>query len=179
MMCKRCGKKQATMYYKQTLNGKTKEYALCDDCAEELKNNGELDIKIPSFFGESENHFFGDFFGLGGLLGNLEPEISAKPKREKKKCSLCANTFDDLVNNGKVGCSKCYETFSEELKRTIENIHGNEKHIGRVPKKFKKEKSVKDKINDLRIELKNAIKKQEFEQAAVLRDEIKKLEEQG
>lgn len=179
MLCKKCGKKQANIYYKQTVNGKTKEYALCEDCAEELKKSGELDIKMPSLWNKYDNSFgLEDLFGINGLLSS--PFEGVKTVRsEKKKCSLCGSTFDGLVKNGKVGCAKCYEIFADELRRTVESIHGKEQHTGRTPKRIKAKESKTDKINALKAELKSAVKKQEFEQAAVLRDEIRRLEEEN
>ena len=31
MLCTKCGKKEATVYYKQNINGKITEYNLCND----------------------------------------------------------------------------------------------------------------------------------------------------
>ena len=47
MTCNKCGQNHAEIYYKQTINGNTVEYALCSKCAEELKMNGKLNIKMP------------------------------------------------------------------------------------------------------------------------------------
>lgn len=174
MLCQKCGKKNANIYYKQTVNGHTKEYALCEDCAEKLKQKGEFEIKMPSLFDSFDDHFpFDDFFGIGNLIGNKPQEI----RTENKKCTLCGSTFDQLVERGKVGCAKCYEVFEDELKRTVESIHGKEKYVGRFPKKLRAKRSAEDKINELKKQLDSAVSKQEYEQAAVIRDEIRKLEE--
>ena len=176
MVCKNCGKNNAEIYYKQTINGKTVEYALCTQCAEKLKKEGKLDIKIPSFFddfgfGISNNGLYGieELFGL--------PASSKNARRsEKKTCTLCSSTFDDLVKNGRVGCAKCYEVFADELRHSIESIHGKSEYIGRTPEKCKEKETKEDKINTLKAELDSAIAEQEFEKAAVLRDEIRALE---
>lgn len=176
MLCQKCGKKTANIYYKQTVNGHTKEYALCGDCAEQLKEQGVFEIKMPSFFDDFEHDLlFDDLFGITSLPG-------AKPKEnitENKKCTLCGSTFDDLVKRGKVGCAKCYEVFGEELKKTVESIHGKEKYVGRFPKKLRAKKSNEDEILKLKKSLEDAVKAQEYEKAAVLRDEIKALEEKN
>lgn len=176
MICKRCGKNNAEVYYKQTVNGKSTEYALCTHCAEELKKEGKLNIKLPSLFDDFGFGINDSFFGLNELFG-LPLESGKGLIAEKKKCSLCSSTFDDLVSTGKVGCAKCYDVFSDELRNSIMSIHGNAEYAGKRPKKFKKVETKQDKIKKLKAEMKNAIKLQEFEKAAELRDEIKSLEE--
>lgn len=176
MICKRCGKNNAEIYYKQTINGKTHEYALCSECAEELKKEGKLNIKLPSVFDDFGLGFGSDgFFGFDQFFG-LPYGAKKQGITEKKKCTLCASTFDDLVKTGKVGCAKCYEVFAEELAGSIESIHGKAKYLGKRPKKFKAKETKADKIKALKAQLKSAIKSQEFEKAAVLRDEIRELE---
>lgn len=177
MICKRCGKNNAEIYYKQTVNGYTEEYALCSKCAEELKKEGKLNIKLPSVFDGFDSGFGADgFFGLGQMLGM--PYVGQKSMRnEKKKCTLCASTFDDIVKSGKVGCAKCYEVFSDELKKSVESIHGKAEYMGKRPKRFKVKETKEDKIKKLKNEMKSAVKAQEFERAAALRDEIRALED--
>ena len=36
MKCERCGKNEATFYYKSSINGKVTELHLCPECAEAL-----------------------------------------------------------------------------------------------------------------------------------------------
>lgn len=172
MLCERCKKNNATLFYKETVNGKTTSLSLCRDCAKELEAEGKLTVFqspiLPSFSG------FGAIDDL--FSGFFTPQKKAIASSDEKHCPLCAATFSDIVKNGKVGCAKCYETFRGELERTLRSIHGNVKHIGRAagPEKEKNEK--KAKIASLREELSSAVKAEEFERAAKLRDEIKKLE---
>ena len=179
MICKRCGKNNAEIYYKQTVNGHTEEYALCASCAEELKSQGKLNIKMPSLFDEYDIGFGADgLFGLTDLFG-LPHGMKKVQIAEKKKCTLCSSTFDDLVKMGKVGCAECYKVFADELKQSVESIHGKAKYVGKRPKKYKAKETKQDKIKNLKNELKAAIKAQEFERAAVLRDEIRGLESEN
>ncbi len=184
MTCKRCGKNNAEIYYKQTVNGKTSEYALCQECAEELRKNGELDINIPFSYDSFPSFFgFNDFFGITGLPKGAYG--TKKAVSEKKKCTLCASTFEDLVKSGKVGCAECYKVFKDELRASIENIHGNAKYMGRQIKKTAPESvesfeaetpKEQSELEKLRFELEMAVKEQEYEKAAVLRDRIREIE---
>lgn len=177
MICKRCGKNNAEIYYKQTVNGHTEEYVLCAQCADELKKQGKLNIGTSGFFDDFGFGKESSFFGLSDIFGL--PRGSGRTKQsEKKKCTLCASTFDDLVRNGKVGCAKCYEVFSDELRGSVESIHGKAKYMGKIPKRFKAKETKADKLKALKAEMDGAIKSQEFERAAELRDAIRALEQE-
>ena len=185
MICNRCGKNYAEIYYKQTVNGKTVEYALCSHCAEEMKKEGKMGFMVqPSF----DDLFFGSegMLMLNDLLG-LNGNTKKNGRAEKKHCTLCASTFEDLVKNGKIGCAECYKTFEEELKGSIEKIHGKAKYVGKRPSRstsanvtetppLEKEEPKEDRLKRLRQELDAAIQSQEFEKAAVIRDEIRNIE---
>lgn len=128
MLCQKCKAKQANVFYKQTVNGKSTQLALCEDCASESGINFD--------FG------FGSSF-MPGLFGSVFDALSegktgytgGRGYAEEKRCPLCGSVFGDITRGGKVGCAKCYETFAPELSGTLEGIHGNVKHIGRRPKK--------------------------------------------
>lgn len=178
MLCKQCGKNNAEIYCKQTINGHTEEYALCHECAEKLKKEGKLNIGFtsPSLFGGIGGYGslfgFDDFFGLPTVKkgGHLSAQ---------KKCTLCSSTFEDLVKSGKVGCAECYRVFREELTPSIEKIHGKGGYTGKKPAKIKIKDTKQEEIKGLKSQLKAAVKAQEYEKAAVIRDKIRELENGG
>ena len=51
MKCEKCKQNEATFFYEETVNGKTRSYHLCRDCAEKMKESGELQeaIKAENF----------------------------------------------------------------------------------------------------------------------------------
>ncbi len=180
--CEKCGKNPATVYYKQTVNGKTVEFRLCQECAEKLQAGGKLNFSFPSFF--SLPSFFGDddFFSLPSFFPALEEE---EPRRAKagtvKTCPLCGSRFSELVEKGKVGCAECYHTFADELEKTVHSLHGRVTHVGRKPGQRGKKAgaeagSPEEKIASLRAELKKAVDGEDYERAAALRDSIRALE---
>ena len=173
MICEKCKKRDATVFYEQTVNGKSRSYSLCGECAKEMKQNGELMIDTDwngGFFGASpfgalSDNFFSGFFGL--------PETV---RTSKKLCPLCHASCENFRTSGKAGCPSCYETFAAELEATLRSIHGNTKHVGKAPAKHKKKQDGKNQLEALREQLAQAIKQEDFENAARLRDEIRKLE---
>lgn len=176
MLCDKCKNNNATVFFRENVNGKETKYALCRECADKLEKEGKLSLNyefpFDSFFSESDslNNLFGSLFAPTFNVGS-------KKQLDKKKCSLCASTFDELISGGKVGCSKCYEIFAEELAPTIVRIHGNSKHSGRAPVKLRDKLDLKIRLQSLEKQMKEAIKSQEFERAAVIRDEIKSIKE--
>ena len=163
MLCQNCNKEQASVHYKQVVNGAITEFHLCAHCAEE-KGYGEIFNIAPSNLG----------FGLDSLLSHMMGGRDSR--RGTDSCPLCGATADDISRQGRVGCARCYEQFADMLIPYIRRIHGNTSHTGRIPESATDELKVKRQLDSLRGELQKAIELQEFERAAGLRDEIKELE---
>ncbi len=166
MLCQNCKKNEATTHIKRVLNGEATESHLCSNCAQVIGVGSFFDdfsLNMPDIF----SGFFGDSaFALSE--GKLE------------RCEKCGFCFDDIIKSGSVGCSGCYEKFYHKLQPSIQRIHGKAKHTGKVPKNTSSRvvhtgKTTEEKIADLHKDMQKAIDMQNFEQAAVIRDEIKKL----
>jgi len=170
MVCDECKKNEATIHFTQILNNKITKFNLCQDCAK------EKGIVLPSL---DEALFEGPHLALASLLAGLS-DIGATYAIEKpravRKCPNCKATYDDFRNSGRLGCSQCYLTFKSELLPLLRRLHGSVQHTGRVPiKKVGVGEKAKEMM-ELRRELQNAIEKEEYERAAVIRDKIKELE---
>ncbi len=178
MKCERCKKNEATFFYKESINGEKKSYALCGDCARELQESGELSAGTSPF---EELGLMSPFASFGDtLLGSLfYPPEAGKLGSSVKQCPVCGFTLRDFKERGRAGCPSCYSAFSEELEPTVRSIHGSSVHTGRAPRGLKEKRARASKIKELRRGLSEAVRKEEFEAAARLRDEIRALEEKG
>ena len=182
MLCENCGEREANVRYTQIVNGVKKEMHLCDKCAKELgigdMNMGfDMPFDFSNFFGELLNEYNDGFMPTLALPKTL-------------KCNKCGLSFDDFVDSGKFGCPSCYDTFEERIDPILKRLHGSNKYIGRgakatnpenelntsKAKEAKLEKKEESKIDSLKRELKQLIKEEKYEEAAKIRDEIKKLE---
>ena len=165
MLCQNCGKYEATTHVKRIINGESAEAHLCSDCAKALGYND-----VFGGFGNTFGDLLGSFFG--------EPQVGAISSRTLR-CEKCGNTFNDIVNSGKIGCADCYTTFYDKLLPSLQRIHGKTRHEGKNPTIIKAEATnIKvNPIEDLENELKQAIEEQNFEKAAQLRDKINELKE--
>jgi len=176
MLCEKCKKNEATYHYRENVNGAEKAFHLCSECAKEMEKSGEIkgfgkDSVFDGFFAaDPVSNVFASLFAPAGTRGQSAPRIS-----EKAKCSLCGASFEELAKEGKAGCPKCYEVFAAELEESIRRIHGRSSHTGRAPAKFREINDAKQKLLRLETELKEAIKNENYEHAAELRDEIRTL----
>lgn len=170
MLCQKCQKNFATTHIKRSLNGVTTEMHLCANCAKE----------------QGVSNFFGTFHSpFENLFGSLFTEPMLESKAEIA-CPGCGDTFDKIVDQGKLGCPQCYSTFYDRLLPSIERIHGKTTHIGKRPhvviEQVPQEEPVvveeNNKLEELKKELEECVQKQEYEKCAQLRDQIRDLENQ-
>lgn len=172
MLCQKCKKNNATIHYRENINGKVTEYSLCADCAAELERDGVIKIENPF-----SNFMRDDIFDFASVLPSFFTSLNhALGSGETKRCPVCGSTFNDIARTGHIGCPQCYETFADELAATVNQLHGTSKPQGRIPKRFGEKQNREAEINSLKEEQKKAIEAQEFEKAAELRDKIKALE---
>ncbi|MCI9063420.1 MAG: hypothetical protein HFJ17_02290 [Clostridia bacterium] len=184
MKCENCGRNEANVKYTQIINGDKKQMFLCEECSQKL-GIGNMNFNMPIDF----SSFLGDFFDDMNTTSFI-PTISNVMDLKCKKCGL---DFDEFLHTGRFGCSNCYDEFESMIDPILKNIHGSNRHIGRLGKvvegnnisnddkvsKNVEENNVKEenKIDKLKRDLKQAIKDERYEDAAKLRDEIKNLEE--
>ncbi|MCI8471033.1 MAG: hypothetical protein HFJ35_06195 [Clostridia bacterium] len=193
MLCDNCGKRDANVKYSENINGRKKELNLCEECSKKLgitSMDFSMPIDFSSFFGEVMEDF-------------AMPELMSMPlfnEIKALKCDNCGYTFEDIANTGKLGCGNCYDIFQERLDPIIRRMQGANHHVGRVGKiidnkieeKMKnqtnpskennnqKERTEKEvKLEKCQKELKQAIKEERYEDAAKIRDEIKKIEKEA
>ncbi|KSV60033.1 UvrB/UvrC motif-containing protein [Acetivibrio ethanolgignens] len=182
MLCDKCHKREAKVYYTEIINGEKKEQYLCEECA----------AKYTSFQIEKAS----SDSGLGGLLSSIlsnyygEKSKAPASKEATMVCKSCGITYQEVLEAGKLGCADCYKSFGEMIERTLRQIQGADTHIGKSPTAFcgevKKEKRIKkeppkkepDMLEKLSFQLQQAIEREEFEEAARLRDEIRALKKE-
>jgi len=176
MLCDKCKKNQAKIYYAEIIDGEKKEQHLCEDCATEYTsfqigtNNMNQELTLGSL--------------LSTILGNYYGNTTHETDHTEKElyCDGCGMTYSEFMSVGKFGCAKCYDSFEKVLENSIKSIQGSDTHTGKKPKGFetKTEKLVKElsEIDRLSIRLQDAIEKEEFEEAVKVRDKIRELKKE-
>ena len=165
MLCQSCGKRNATTHIKNIVNGEMTEYYLCGECASRIG------------YGDLANGFSMSIHDmLSAVLKRDEP--IEKSRNAEVACEVCGCTFAEIVRSGKIGCSECYEKFRDRLRPSIQRIHGNSRHVGRVPFSASLRAQLDEQIDEARKQLKQAIEEENFEEAVRLRDRIRAAEEE-
>lgn len=179
MLCENCGKREANVRYSENINGVKKEMHLCEECSRKLGITDRMDFRMPSL---DFSNFFGSF-----LEDFSTPDFIPLLNEVKLiKCDSCDSTFEDIIKTGRYGCANCYDVFEDRMDPILKKLQGANRHNGRLGKisdnnvKFEKkeeklENKIDNKLEKLQKDLKQAIKEERYEDAAKIRDEIKKM----
>ncbi|HEV2949055.1 MAG TPA: UvrB/UvrC motif-containing protein [Gemmataceae bacterium] len=159
MKCQKCTK-QATLHITEIVSEEQfEELHLCEECANKY-------LYEPS----------GKVLGKGGDAG-LAEESEEMAALNQRQCPECGIKFVEFRNSGRLGCPHDYQEFKEELTALLENIHGETKHCGKSPRRSPQNQQAHSELVQLRKQLQQAVNKEAYEEAAELRDRIKKLGE--
>jgi protein arginine kinase activator len=165
MKCQNC-EAEATIYFKEVVDGQLREIHLCENCAAErgfhlINEQNKLSIA---------NQFI-------WMAENLYPESSAKTGAVQ--CSGCGLRYSQFARTGRLGCSDCYAAFAVQMRQIIRRVHGATQHRGKGPGQTEPAVTHRRSLERLREELVRAIEREEFETAAHLRDQIREIEAAG
>ncbi len=163
MLCQNCQKKTANVHLSQIINNSKVDMYLCDQCA---KDKGQLSFN--PFMGI--NDFFKGLMGFDHLTSYINPEP------QQLVCEKCGMGYEEFQRLGKIGCADCYEIYSQRLEPILKRLHGSTNHVGKMPEKVSKDIAVSKEIAGLKETLNRAIKDEEYEKAAEIRDRIKGIE---
>lgn len=155
--CERCAS-PATVHITEVLaEAKFEEHHVCEAC-------------YPKYMHDAANK------GTNTLAGETGGELD-EALFGQQECPDCGLKFVDFRNSHRLGCSRDYQVFRNELMPLLENIHGETRHVGKTPRRYPQTKLAEAELTQLRQRLKRAIDREDYEEAARLRDQIKTLEE--
>jgi protein arginine kinase activator len=165
MICEICKKNSAKIHITQVKNKKKYTIHICHDCSHEYGIDGA-----------SINPTFSIEQYLSGT--STDNHVSGVEPLTHETCPSCSLSYGAFKESGRLGCSYCYTSFSNELKPLLQKIQKDLKHVGKSPSSGCDRTQIKRNVTDLRIQLKEAVNKENFELAAQLRDQIRDLESQ-
>ena len=161
MLCSECGKIEAEVFLKQIVNNQVASRALCRDCAQDAAGSAATPAAL----------LLQILAGLGGLMGR---GVSL----DLLKCKGCGLRYAQFKETGRLGCAECYEAFRAPLSDLLQRIHGAKRHSGKLPKGSREERDRSDlsqELSKLQKQLHEAVSGEQFEEAARIRDRIKRL----
>lgn len=161
MLCCVCKQREARVHLTQIVGDKMHKVDLCEQCAADKGVNDPTGFALADLL-----------MGLGSSQ-QIEPAGASRQLR----CPHCGFTQADFKKSGRLGCGDCYTTFAEVLEPLLKSMHRGTRHVGKVPHGLQKARDLTDKLKALQKRLDKAIAEEDFEQAALLRDEIKATKE--
>jgi len=161
MVCDVCKTNQATVFLTQIVDGKMQKVNLCESCS---KEKGVTD---PTGF------------ALADLLLGLGAAQEIEKSGTLQKCPACGFSQADFKKTGRLGCSLCYDTFSEGLNSLLKAMHKGTSHVGKIPARLMESLQYDATMKSLQQELDKAVGQENYETAADLRDQIKHLEKKS
>jgi protein arginine kinase activator len=158
MLCDVCKCNDATVFLTQILEGKMQKVNLCDSCSK------EKGVQDPTGF------------ALADLLLGIGAAEEIEKGTATQRCVVCGFTQADFKKSGRLGCSSCYGTFADGLGSLLKAMHKGTEHVGKLPQRAHREMELADRMKELNADLQKAVAEENYESAASLRDQIKKLE---
>ncbi|MBL9151054.1 MAG: UvrB/UvrC motif-containing protein [Verrucomicrobiales bacterium] len=160
MKCDVCQNLEASVFFSQLIEGKLKKVNLCKVCAE------EKGVTDPTGFALADM--------LQGMGQETVTEKRVAPG--ERVCDECGFTQSDFKKTGRFGCAHCYEVFSDGLENLLEAMHKRTQHRGKVPQRHQIGLAQHERLGELQDQLAAAVKAEDYETAARLRDEISRLD---
>ena len=157
MKCKHCGKNEVAFMYRSNINGRVEELQLCSECAEKLGCSSKLAAHSRQMMQEM----------LGGsLFGHDFLEDFFTPVTNRRHW-LLEDPFEELFREMPALST---EEQAEKQSAPQEDLLKKEEqsYFSRLRR-----------LNALRLEKKKAVREENFERAAELRDQIKALESEN
>ena len=158
MQCERCQKNVATVHLTEIVKNEKLEKHLCEECAKEegytIKTHVSLQDLLTAFISAH-----GEADDMAGAT-----------------CPDCGLSYMDFRNEGRFGCPNDYEVFREALDPLLEKVHGGIEHAGKLPSHAGESQRKQRQLMTLRRQLRDAVEREKYEEAAKLRDQIKEME---
>ena len=161
MKCEICGLRDAVIHIRQIQKASVNELHICEECAQEkgLIKEEESEISISNL--------------LSGLIDAKDVTGTVEAVESCPKCGMKAA---DFRKRGKFGCAECFTTFQRDIRSILSQMAGRTHHVGKLPRAVAVEDPGRADREALAVELRDAIEKEDYEKAAVLRDKIKEID---
>lgn len=118
---------------------------------------------------------------LEDLLGMSKGKAGREGRSQRDACPGCGTTVAEFKVKGRLGCPRCYEAFRTELVPLLQRVHEASSHRGRLPGRVPAAEPRTDatagvQLAELRRKLEDAVRGERYEEAANLRDQLRRIE---
>jgi protein arginine kinase activator len=178
-LCDDCKVREANVHLTHVGEEGAETFHLCEECARDrgvpIPDSDILLKGLEALVGAASGG------GAGNVKVTVKPKIgesvgqAAAEEEEDIVCRNCGMRFSEFRSGGRLGCAECYDSFEKHIDRILVQIHGASGHKGKRYGKPAARRGGKAGLERLRRELDAAVRAEQFEQAAVIRDEIRSL----
>jgi len=186
--CDQCDN-EATVHEVTVRSGVKIEKHLCESCA----GQQGISVQPTTPINELIKHYV-----LSHGLTPIAPSSAAGQAgtARAQTCPTCKTTFSEFRQHGLLGCPDCYKVFEAQLGPLLERAHdGGVRHSGKLPRRLSggvpaaapegakaamlniEERA--ERLRKIRVELETAVAAEQYERAAKLRDELRRMNEPG
>ncbi|MFO0950448.1 MAG: UvrB/UvrC motif-containing protein [Isosphaeraceae bacterium] len=155
MTCQRCSS-EAKVHLTETVNGRRREVHLCASCA---RKAGVLPEESPAELPLDKV--------VQGLIlthvGELVGELAGLT------CPDCGLKFMEYRAEGRLGCPHDYAVFARGLLPVVQRAHGATRHVGKTARV---RPAAAARLR-LRTRLREAVAREDYEEAARVRDQLR------
>ena len=163
MLCQKCHTSLATVRYAEVVDGKVMDLHLCPECLAAHQQRPVTGFELAGSVAP-------------GRVAPSEGASGRSRSRARRICKSCGTRLSKVLDTGKVGCPSCYHTFDDVTAQVLTDMHGYMRHLGKTPKVDDVRAQMRSNLQNRRALMRSAVQMESYEEAAVLRDEIKKLE---
>ena len=164
MLCQACKEKTATIHLTELTDGQRCETHLCQQCAE--SQGLAIKSQIPL------NELLNTLLSAGPQA--VENNENGPDPESQNPCPNCGMTLKQFSKESQLGCPHDYEHFEDELAPLIKQTQdSHDHHIGKVPSRMPDDHHRDIELKSLQRQLDMAIKNEDYEAAAKLRDKIR------
>ncbi|MBN1124125.1 MAG: UvrB/UvrC motif-containing protein [Sedimentisphaerales bacterium] len=165
MLCQACKERTATIHLTEISGGQRSEMHICEQCAQEqgivVKNQIPLNELLSSLLSVQAE---GQTSGAGP---------TGMESADDLVCPTCGMSLKKFSKTRLLGCPHDYEVFDEPLRSLIERSQsGHSRHCGKTPSRAPKAMKNHMEVMNLRRQLEEAVKAEDYETAAKIRDQI-------
>ena len=166
MQCEICKTNTATVHLTEIIDGHRSESHLCQNCAQKegvtIKSQLSLNELLSSL-----------------IAAHQQTDETVVAAKSQVACPDCGITMEQFRKQTLLGCAKDYDVFEDDLRELIEKIQDNNlTHAGKVPAKISPQPvqtQNQTESQELQKQLDEAIKAEDYELAAKIRDQLKNL----
>jgi protein arginine kinase activator len=150
----------ATVHLTDIVEGQKNELHLCHSCAESKQLIKQQELNLPAILQTL----------IGQHVGAQTDELA------RLTCPACGIKYMEFRAQGRLGCSHDYDAFRVGLEPLLLRIHRATRHVGKAPKHQGPSPGRAAQLVELRRQLQSAVEAEQYEEAARIRDLLRKKE---